>query len=137
MRRLRIFAASLLLCVGVLAQQTTKADVYMYATTTLSWPNELVNGDIALSWQGHPSLYSALVLRSCCPWGGYASLFYDTGGRHAVMQSDGNFVVYDASYNALWSTGTDGNSGAFAALQDDGNFVIYDSSGTSALWAVF
>ena len=53
------------------------------------------------------------------------------------MQSDGNFVVYDTNWNPVWSTGTDGNSGAYAALQTDGNFVIYDSSGTTPLWAVY
>ncbi|WP_435271362.1 hypothetical protein [Streptomyces sp. 1222.5] len=53
-------------------------------------------------------------------------------GAYAVMQTDGNFVVYDATSHPLWSTHTAGNSGAWANMQDDGNFVIY--KGSTALW---
>ncbi|WP_435271365.1 hypothetical protein [Streptomyces sp. 1222.5] len=53
-------------------------------------------------------------------------------GAYAVMQTDGNFVVYDAGSQPLWSTHTAGNSGAWANMQDDGNFVIY--KGSTALW---
>ncbi|HUC35848.1 MAG TPA: hypothetical protein VMR97_01850 [Acidimicrobiales bacterium] len=49
-----------------------------------------------------------------------------------VMQSDGNIVIYDPS--AIWSTGTNGNSGAHLAMQPDGNLVVYSSSGL-ARWA--
>ncbi|PPF67725.1 curculin domain-containing protein [Rathayibacter sp. AY1E8] len=53
------------------------------------------------------------------------------GGFRAVMQSDGNFVVYGPS-GALWSSRTSG-SGNYLVMQGDGNAVIYSSSGT-ALW---
>ena len=61
----------------------------------------------------------------------------------AMMQADGNFVVY-SSYPAgvshcgdplyaIWSTGTSQGyppaSGFYAVVQGDGNFVIYDLSG--------
>ncbi len=52
----------------------------------------------------------------------------------AIMQSDGNFVVYDALNKPLWSTMTAGNLGAKAVMQTDGNFVIYNSSNKS-LWS--
>ena len=52
----------------------------------------------------------------------------------ALMQNDGNFVVYDAGGVALWSTGTVGNPGARLAIQDDGNLVVYRADG-QALWA--
>jgi len=52
----------------------------------------------------------------------------------AVMQDDGNFVVYDSFQNPLWSTGTFGNSGAFIILQDDGNLVVYASDALTPLW---
>jgi len=55
-------------------------------------------------------------------------------GAWAVMQSDGNFVVYSSQNRALWATGTDGNPGAWAVMQSDGNFVVY-SSQNRALWA--
>lgn len=50
-----------------------------------------------------------------------------------IMQSDGNFVEYNSSNQALWSTKTAGNPGARAIMQSDGNFVIYSSS-NKALW---
>lgn len=47
-----------------------------------------------------------------------------SGAVQAVMQTDGNFVLYDASGRAVWNTGTGGNAGAFAQIQSNGNFVI-------------
>lgn len=52
----------------------------------------------------------------------------------AIMQTDGNFVVYDQSGNAVFAAGTAGNPGSRLVLQNDGNFVIYAPDGT-ALWA--
>jgi hypothetical protein len=53
------------------------------------------------------------------------------GGDHAVMQSDGNFVVYASTGHVLWSSGTGGRSGAFTlALADGGSLEIQGSSGT-------
>jgi hypothetical protein len=51
----------------------------------------------------------------------------------AVMQEDGNFVLYTSSGSAVWSSGTVGNDGAYLAVQNDGNVVIYSTSG-KALW---
>jgi hypothetical protein len=57
-------------------------------------------------------------------------------GAYAVMQADGNLVVYSADRRVLWSTGTNGNSGAYTALQDDGNLVVHFRGSTSdALWS--
>lgn len=56
---------------------------------------------------------------------------------HANMQYDGNFVVLPADESStLWSSVTDGNSGAYASVEDDGNFVIYSANG-APLWSVF
>jgi hypothetical protein len=52
----------------------------------------------------------------------------------AIMQTDGNFVVYDQSGNAAFAAGTDGNPGSRLVVQNDGNVVIYAPDGT-ALWA--
>ena len=43
----------------------------------------------------------------------------------AVMQTDGNFVVYDNRSVAVWSSGTPDNPNAYLAIQDDGALVIY------------
>jgi hypothetical protein len=52
----------------------------------------------------------------------------------AVMQGDGNFVVYDDG-KALWNSGTEGNPGAFLRFQNsDGNLVVSSADGTRALW---
>lgn len=53
-------------------------------------------------------------------------------GWSAVMQGDGNFVVY-ANGRVQWSTRTDGNPGAWLAMQTDGNLVIYSAAGRP-LW---
>jgi hypothetical protein len=57
-----------------------------------------------------------------------------TDGRsvtRAVMQDDGNFVVYGPNA-AQWETQTAGSSGKFLVLQDDGNLVIYPAG--PAVW---
>jgi hypothetical protein len=51
---------------------------------------------------------------------------------HAIMQSDGNFVVYDSSGTAVWWSGTFG-SGAYLAIRDDGGLAVYSSNGAT-LW---
>ena len=59
-----------------------------------------------------------------------------TGGiapQQALMQADGNFVIYDAAGGADWMTNTGGNAGARIVLQDDGNLVIFGGDGTP-LW---
>ena len=55
---------------------------------------------------------------------------------HAVMQSDGNFVIYDTSGNVLWATDTapQPDYAAFIKLQDDGNLVMYEYKKVS-IWA--
>lgn len=51
----------------------------------------------------------------------------------AVMQGDGNFVVYRGN-TALWNTHTWNNPNAQFLLQTDGNMVVYDFSGR-AKWS--
>jgi hypothetical protein len=52
----------------------------------------------------------------------------------AVMQGDGNFVVYGAG-SALWSSGTAGRApGGRLVMQGDGNVVLYRKDGV-AVWS--
>ena len=46
----------------------------------------------------------------------------------ALMQYDGNLVLYDAYNVPKWSSGTYNGIEKFALLQNDGNFVIYSTS---------
>jgi hypothetical protein len=57
------------------------------------------------------------------------------GKFEAVMQVDGNFVIYAANRQPLWATGTNGVGlrPYRLAMQADGNLVVYGSSG--ATWA--
>jgi hypothetical protein len=60
-----------------------------------------------------------------------------TGGRpvsRAIMQDDGNFVLYDGNNVPYWSTGTMHHPGAYIVLQDDGNLVVYGPD-NKPLWA--
>lgn len=54
-----------------------------------------------------------------------------TCGFRAIMQGDGNFVIYRGTV-PHWSTGTAGNPGAAAIFQGDGNFVVYRANNTVA-----
>ncbi len=55
------------------------------------------------------------------------------GGAWAIMQDDGNFVVYDAGGAPLWATAT-GPKGSVFSVQSDGNLVVYDAGG-APLWS--
>ncbi|WP_219814748.1 hypothetical protein, partial [Rathayibacter sp. AY1B7] len=54
------------------------------------------------------------------------------GGTTAVMQADGNLVVYGQG-GALWASGTRGR-GNVLRMQDDGNAVVYTADG-APVWA--
>ena len=55
----------------------------------------------------------------------------------AIMQDDGNFVVYQGA-TVIWASGLPpaGVSGPYrAVMQADGNFVVSEVTGTVVLWA--
>lgn len=52
--------------------------------------------------------------------------------QYALMQTDGNFVIY-GPFGAIWQSGTVGYPGAGLLMQDDGNLVIY--FGQQPIWA--
>jgi len=60
------------------------------------------------------------------------SITSPNGRYRAVMQTDGNFVVYDKalSNKPVYDTGTYNYPGAKIKMLSDGNLKIYDSSGT-------
>lgn len=60
-------------------------------------------------------------------------LGYGATGTRAVMQTDGNFNLYNGS-TGTWNSATWGNPNARLVMQDDGNLVVY-SSDTRVLWS--
>jgi hypothetical protein len=68
------------------------------------------------------------------------ALFSPSNTYFAVLQPDGNFVVYpvqqgedyESSGSALWSTGTFGQPSTSLDMQGDGNLVLY--AGGTAIW---
>ncbi len=52
------------------------------------------------------------------------------GAYMALMQTDGNFVVYrgmpGVGGTPIWATNTSRSGACFATMQVDGNFVLYD-----------
>jgi hypothetical protein len=86
------------------------------------------NGAYSLVLQGDGNLVlyaSGIALWNSHTWG-------SVGGA-AVMQEDGNFVLYSELGTKQWSTSTDGHYGALLAVQDDGNLVVYSNT-WAALW---
>jgi hypothetical protein len=55
-------------------------------------------------------------------------------GNRLVMQTDGNAVIYGADGSVKWSSGTAGNPGATMSLGGDGNLVI-GASDRGPLWS--
>jgi len=50
-----------------------------------------------------------------------------------ILQTDGNLVVYNASNQPIWSSGTNGRSVAYLAMQGDSNLVLRGTDGV-AVW---
>ncbi|MEC3957172.1 LysM peptidoglycan-binding domain-containing protein [Nocardia sp. CDC153] len=53
--------------------------------------------------------------------------------QRAVMQDDGNFVLYKSDGSAAWSSGTNGKGADRVTLQPDRNVVVY--AGDKGVWS--
>lgn len=51
------------------------------------------------------------------------------GNYHLCYQGDGNLVLYDSAWQALWASNTAGTSTGMVIMQSDGNLVMYDAGG--------
>ncbi|CAB4859727.1 MAG: hypothetical protein F2903_06255 [Actinobacteria bacterium] len=63
------------------------------------------------------------------------AMFSSNGAYMAIMQGDGNFVIYSGG-GAVWSSGTSGHPGSSLIFQSDGNIVVYSPTRV-ALWATW
>jgi VCBS repeat-containing protein len=55
-------------------------------------------------------------------------------GASALLQGDGNLVVYSSTSQALWATNTDGNPSSYLVLSDDGKLALLSPEG-GTLWS--
>lgn len=115
------------------------AGAFIYPGQYLLPGHRLSSSTMTLTMQTDGNLVARLKTGS-----GSGQVVWSTGtsgnpGAYAVMQTDGNLVVYKNSGGpgkggALWSSHTYGNPGAYATVQDDGNIVVYGKASTSPLW---
>lgn len=118
---------------------TCTTSVVVAANDRLTSPNALTAGQSITSPNGqyHATYQSDghfVVTSGTTPvW--YTGAFGVSPGQ-AVMQSDGNFVNYNAAGAAYWNSQTNGRGTAPYSLivQDNGTLVIKDSTGAS-IWA--
>jgi hypothetical protein len=97
-----------------------KKALALAATALLGFGSMTVHAD---------SLQSGQVLQANQP------LPSHDGRYEAILQGDGNFVVYRMSdMKAIWNTGTVGSGATWAVMQTDGNFVIYTADGRAVWW---
>lgn len=125
-------------CIGAVAS-SCRTNVSPQCTCgTLQQGMELTAGQSLWSCDGHYQLAMqtdgnfVLYEGSTALW---SSNTAGTGGANfAIMQDDGNLVVYTSASVAVWSSVTAGNGcGVYLAVQTDGNVVLYTSGGT-AIW---
>lgn len=83
--------------------------------------------------QATPAVASSDTLQPGQSLSAGQALWSSNGKYEAIMQGDGNFVLYGPS-GPLWSSNTyGGHNNRVLDMQTDGNLVIYGPSG--ALWA--
>ncbi|MFB8183271.1 hypothetical protein ACFC8N_46330 [Streptomyces sp. NPDC055966] len=116
------------------------AGAFIYPGQQLPSGHSLSSSTMTLTMQTDGNLVARLNTGK-----GTGQVVWSTGtsgntGAYAVMQTDGELVVYKSSGGpgrggALWSGPADGAPGAYATVQDDGNIVVYEQASTTPLWA--
>jgi len=86
---------------------------------------------LTMQSDGNLVMYSISGATWAAKW---ASNTQGIAGAWAIMQGDGNFVVYDAQGRPRWASNTNGATNSVIIMQNDGNVVIYDPY-WRAIWA--
>jgi hypothetical protein len=117
--------------IGLSASSTSSSCGELTANQELTSNQSLAscNGDYTLIMQSDGNL--VLYQGSTALW---ASGTVGSGADEAILQDDGNFVVYTSAGSPVWASNTAGDTGDYLDVQNDGNVVIYSSSG-AALWS--
>lgn len=97
-------------------------------TCGVNWAGFSYYDDYAMKALYSPAAYAPSVLSSGQQLSQGQYIRSDDGRFIAILQTDGNFVVYN--YNtALWDSGTYGNPSINrCVMQTDGNLVLYDNN---------
>jgi hypothetical protein len=119
---------------GSLAHATAPSDLIVSGTVlepgqTLKSPNGQymadmqTNGDLVVYWMNGTAIGRAL----------WSTETAGDDGARALLQSNGNLVLYSDTGEALWSSNTSTGGCSNLVMQNDGNLVVYNK--TRATWA--
>jgi RHS repeat-associated protein len=109
--------------------QNTGATVTLTGGRTIPSGTSLTSAATRLTMQADGNLVLSALNTGKTLWSSGTS---GHPGAWAIFQTDGNFVVYDTSHTALWSSGTSSN-GTKLQIQNDADMAVYNSAGT-ATW---
>jgi hypothetical protein len=115
------------------ATHTAGADAYLILRPGQSVYSPNGTYSLSLDTYGHLSVYG--------PEFDLLAALNNSGGTEAILQTDGNLVLYgqphsDGSLNPIWASNTAGHRGDVLRVQDDGNVVIYQGGapGGNPIW---
>jgi hypothetical protein len=125
------------LCAAVALAGQARADSNMYANEVL-YANQYKHVGycyVKLVMQGDGNLVEYAMYGSSNWVPAWWSNTAGGRGAYAIMQSDGNFVIYGWGGAAVWRTNTSGNYGAHLSVQSDANLVVYRSDNHPLWWS--
>lgn len=107
---------------------------YLYAGQDLRSPNGLFR--LLMQSDGNLVVYARSSPESTSEWAHWHTNTHGNPGAFAIMQPDGNFVVYRSDNYPLWDSDSWATPATHVKLQDDGNLVVYGDDG-KPYWAAF
>jgi RHS repeat-associated protein len=90
-----------------------------------------LDGAYRLQYQGDGNLVVVRLADDSCAW---SSQTNNTSAGATVMQGDGNLVVYNGDWTAVWTSGTNGHDGARLQIANDTMAIVGPDETT--LWSV-